>query len=270
MLVKKEFHFSRFDDRQELLARRKFGVDWVEPQAEHEGLLRFFYSYPPSQGVPFELLAFPEADLVLSSAPGEFYKYRGPTELLDKALVAFDYAVTRGQQLIWARKALRLFDKYGGRPTNGSEDFERLDPGDDRDMLREARRLAAGSPNAAAAIGGVAAERVAPPIVGANVLPIKPRWRPSGPVGLAVAVALKKCDLEDRRPYTMTLKQIAKRIAPAVGKAVGRSSASISEEAALEKAISRYYADVESNGTPPDISDINDMSAMSRVSTARS
>ena len=69
------------------------------------------------------------------------------------------------------RSASSPVDKYGDRPTNGSEDFERLDPGDDRDMLREARRLIVVTPNTDA-IAGTAAECDAEPTVGPIVVPI--------------------------------------------------------------------------------------------------
>ena len=175
MLTKKEFHSPVFDDREELLGSRKFGVDWVGPQAEHElKLLRLYFHPPPRppQYVTFELLDPPEGDLVFSSAPVEDYEYRGPAELRDEASAAFKCAITRRRQLAWAREALRLVDKYGERPTNGSEDFERLDHGDDRDMLREARRLIVATPNTDA-IAGAAAEREAAPTFGPNVVLIK-------------------------------------------------------------------------------------------------
>jgi hypothetical protein len=273
------FHFPS-DDREELFGKRKFSPDWIGRQTPVDlKLLAYFYA--PYQYVAGSPGCISEGDLAevhaLSGAPLEEWEFRGPAAWRDEALAFRARAFTRKKQLIWVREALRLIDKHGERPKHGSADFERLDPGDDRQTLREARRLFAEQSTLENDLDGrdltgvgAVPEGGAASGTGPKVVSMKPPWRPSGPLATAVAVALKECGLENQRPDNLTLKQIATRIALAVGKATGRRYTTGNEEAALEKAVGRYYAAVAKEGTPPDISDIMDMSAMSGAFSAQS
>jgi hypothetical protein len=133
------FHFPISDHREELLGRLKFGADWIGLQSERELSLLNSHFFPPIQYSPISGVG-PE-----SRPPAiETWEYSGPAELREETSAAFERAIKLKKQLEWVREALRLWDKYGDRrKDDGSVDFERLDPYDDQDLLREARCLIA-------------------------------------------------------------------------------------------------------------------------------
>jgi hypothetical protein len=111
----------------------QFGEDWTPDLIDHVlNLLMFRFS------MPVEYLAVEE-----SSAPWriEALECSGPQDQRGDDLALYNRAVLGKKQLTCVRELLRLYDKYGPK-SNGPEDFERLDPGDDGEKLREARRLA--------------------------------------------------------------------------------------------------------------------------------
>jgi hypothetical protein len=138
------------DDREELFGKLKFGADWQGRPIQTDLELLNTRFYPPDQYVPFEELSDP------IPVPIEDLEYRGPEQLRDEASTARERFFKSKRQLEEVQELLRLLDKYGYQP-KGPEHLERLDPGDDREKVREARRLA-----------------VQPaPVTGSNVFPMK-------------------------------------------------------------------------------------------------
>lgn len=133
-----KFYFPS-TDREERFGALKFGADWEGPHTDYElELLARFYD-PGPKYVAFDHdgphPASPLQDWVYPEGSGDGLQ----------ANAARDRALKRERQLADVQEALRLVDKYGHQP-NGPEDFERLDPGDDRAKLQEARRII-GSPS---------------------------------------------------------------------------------------------------------------------------
>jgi hypothetical protein len=136
------FYFSS-TDREEHLGKLKFGADWESRQtdAEVERLRRFYDPGP-------RWVAIGDNGPYASSALEEWV-YPGGSGDGPQALAARARALKRMRQLAWVQDTLWLFDKYP--KSKVSEDFERLDPGDDREKLREVRRLIAGESQGAKA-----------------------------------------------------------------------------------------------------------------------
>ena len=136
------FHFPSSGDHEELFGYRKFGADWVGPQTEVDLKLLVDF-HPPDQYFAGRLS---ESDLAevhaLTRASPDEWEFGGPAARRDEALAAHARAFKRKRQLIWVKEALRLIDKYGPQPKNGSADFEHLDPGDDKESsVRRAASL---------------------------------------------------------------------------------------------------------------------------------
>lgn len=139
MSEKNPFHFCSTDDRAEPFGRLKFGADWVDRQTDRDlEVLKWF-----RPGLRREYVDIdddrPPAPLPLEDW---IVPYWLESDQKAEAYAARDRALKRRRQLAVVQEALRLVDEYGHQ-SKGPEDFERLDPGDDRDKLREARRIIA-------------------------------------------------------------------------------------------------------------------------------
>jgi hypothetical protein len=136
LLRTSKFHFPCADDREEPFAQRMFAARWEGPQTdkELELLARFFDPVP-------QYVAFGD-DTPPTPSPLESWVFPSGWGNGTEAYIARDRALNRGRQLAAAREGLRLLKKYGHLP-DGPEELECLDPGDDRQKLREARRISA-------------------------------------------------------------------------------------------------------------------------------
>jgi hypothetical protein len=124
-------------DREERFGKLMFAVGWEGPQTDRElELLARFYDPGPTW------VEFGD-DGPYAASPLENWVYPGGSGDAPEASAARARALKRRHQLMEVQEALRLIDKYGHQ-SSGPEDFERLDLGDDREKLREARRIIAG------------------------------------------------------------------------------------------------------------------------------
>lgn len=128
-----KFYFPS-TDREERFGALKFGAEWEGPQMDRELelLARFFDPGP-------KWVAFGDEGPHAAS-PLESWVYPSGSGNGSEAHAARNRALKRRRQLAEVQERLRLVDKYGHQPS-GSEDFERLDPGDDRGTLQEARSI---------------------------------------------------------------------------------------------------------------------------------
>jgi hypothetical protein len=135
---------SKYDftptEREKRLGMLKFGADWqFGDDWTCARVDRFLNLLELRFRPPVEYLADGECP---KAWPVEALECAGPEEQREDTLREYRCAVLGKKQLADVRELLRLYDKYELDP-KGPDDFERLDPGDDREKLREVRRLIA-------------------------------------------------------------------------------------------------------------------------------